>query len=148
MLTFFVFSSTFQVHCCHWIKRIKIRFQGIPCTNGHIVMPHTIKFTKFVFLVKLAYINLNQEVQKKGISTPKLQKGENFILTIYYYLTVNVLHNIVISPLFLWSWNPTFLEALMNTCTLKLKHIWLTRHTKLVICTRDTLSFEFYVHIW
>ena len=56
-----------------------------------------------LFIVgKTYYRNLNQAQEKKGISSPKLQRGDNFILTIYDYLTVDVLHNVVISPLFFW----------------------------------------------
>ena len=34
--------------------------------------------------------------------------GDDFGLTIYYYFTVNVLHNIVVSLLFFGGWKPTF----------------------------------------
>ena len=48
--------------------------------NDHIFMPRNIKYTKMIFFVKLSYINFNQQKgsRKKGISTPKLQRGDHF----------------------------------------------------------------------
>ena len=68
----------------------------------YILMPRNDKYANFLFLVKLTYINLNKHIntsgdEKKGFQLP------NYILTIYYYLTVNGLHNVVISPLFFGS---------------------------------------------
>ena len=42
-------------------------------------------------------------VKRKGISTLKLRRGDNIILAISHYLTVKVLYNVVISPLFFGS---------------------------------------------
>ena len=64
-------------------------------------------------------------VKKKGISihVPKLKSGDNFMLTIYmyYYLTVNVSYNVVISPFFL-ELKTNFFVALAYTFTLITRH--------------------------
>ena len=39
------------------------------------------------------YILISIKVKKKGVSTPNLKRGDNFILPIYYYLTVPFVEN-------------------------------------------------------
>ena len=46
---------------------------------------------------------------EERISTPKLQRGDNFILAVYYYLSFKFLHDLAISPLCFSSWKPYLL---------------------------------------
>ena len=48
------------------LNKFQYVYIDVPCTNGHILMPRTIKYTKCLFLVKLTYINFNQHINIRG----------------------------------------------------------------------------------
>ena len=76
------------------------------------------------YLYYFQWIYRHLTLRKKGdISTPKLRRGDNFVLAIYCYLhvTIKILYNVVISPLFFMSGNLTLLDALVYTLTLNYK---------------------------
>ena len=77
---------------------------------------------------------------KKRDFNSQTTKGDNFILTIYYYFTVNVLHIVVISPFVFRELKTHFFGS--PYVYLYIKNIWLTRHKNVIICTRDTLMWQ------